>query len=269
MARLKKNNFTNLRRLSNEFDKIVLDCSYAQKDCTNENVYTPFTLKGAVQRYSIGMFFTLHELRAKASSFYTKLSFPVHNSIVSGLELILDPQLDEYLPISTEVGFVVMIHGHGFRENVVSDSDFVEPGYVTYIGLHLNKRTGLPEPYQKPCRSDYPRHLRKWVRNMTKYTKEECLSLCEQNINRERCRCESRSLPSSRRETSPVSYGICAGIPEKEKCVNETRALMDEPTTESYCKCYWSCTDLDYYKEVSRSALSDVSQTRIEFKSNI
>ncbi|KAM7293557.1 uncharacterized protein ISCGN_026687 [Ixodes scapularis] len=92
---------------------------------------------------------------------------------------------------------------------------------------------------------------------MTKYTKEDCLRLCEQKMNRERCRCESRSLPSSRRGASPVAYGICAGIPEKEDCVKETRARMDEPTTESYCKCYGSCTDVEYYKEVSRSALSD------------
>ncbi|XP_040068512.2 acid-sensing ion channel 4-B-like, partial [Ixodes scapularis] len=165
MARLKKNNFTNLRRLSNEFDKTVLDCSYAQKDCTNEKFFG----RRLTYRYGICFCFHCNITDPEMEPFFDYHSTSSPNQ---GLELILDPQLDEYLPISTEVGFVVMVHGHGFRENVISDSDFVEPGYVTYIGLHMNKRTGLPEPYQKPCRSDYPRHLRKWVRNMTKYTKE-------------------------------------------------------------------------------------------------
>ncbi|KAK8756265.1 hypothetical protein V5799_001033 [Amblyomma americanum] len=53
----------------------------------------------------------------------------------AGLTLTLDLQPFEYLPTSTSMGFLVMVHGHGFRADVCQDSVFAQPGYVTYIGL--------------------------------------------------------------------------------------------------------------------------------------
>lgn len=58
-----------------------------------------------------------------------------------GLQIVLSPKIAEYLPTSSELGFVVMVHGHGFREDVSSDAEFVESGYVTYIGLRLVRHT--------------------------------------------------------------------------------------------------------------------------------
>ncbi|KAL3207241.1 hypothetical protein MRX96_039740 [Rhipicephalus microplus] len=53
----------------------------------------------------------------------------------AGLTLTLDVQPQEYLPTSTAMGFLVMVHGRGFRADACAESVFAQPGYITYIGL--------------------------------------------------------------------------------------------------------------------------------------
>lgn len=68
---------------------------------------------------------------------YTQVSCPVLRERFqhSGLELLLDVEAGEYLSTSTQMGFLVMIHGKGFLPDVCNHGVFVEPGYISYIGL--------------------------------------------------------------------------------------------------------------------------------------
>ncbi|XP_075726250.1 degenerin mec-10 [Rhipicephalus microplus] len=118
----------------------------------------------------------------------------------AGLTLTLDVQPQEYLPTSTAMGFLVMVHGRGFRADACADSVFAQPGYITYIGLIQRRRAALPEPYQPPCRDTWPSRLKYYLQNTTRYTREDCLKICHQEMIRSRCKCESQNLPFSSRE---------------------------------------------------------------------
>ncbi|XP_077520038.1 degenerin mec-10-like [Amblyomma americanum] len=131
----------------------------------------------------------------------------------NGLVLVLDVQASEYLPTSAEMGFFVMVHGHEYQADPCDDGDFVEPGYATYIGIHLTKRMGLPEPYEHPCRSEWPPHLENFVANGTTYTKEDCLRVCLQSMIRERCKCESSAITSAYQLPADYTYPICESSP--------------------------------------------------------
>ncbi|XP_077520427.1 acid-sensing ion channel 4-A-like [Amblyomma americanum] len=152
------------------------------------------------------------------------------------------------------MGFLVMVHGHGFRADVCQDSVFAQPGYVTYIGLRQERRTALPEPYQPSCRDTWPRRLQYYLQNSTRYTREDCLKICHQEILRHMCKCESLSLPFSSREDS-IKMPLCGE--KRWECVQNVRAIMDLKAVERFCRCYRSCVDIDYYKEVSFSALPE------------
>ncbi|XP_077520188.1 acid-sensing ion channel 2-like [Amblyomma americanum] len=168
-----------------------------------------------------------------------------------GLELILDAQADEYLSTSMEMGFVVMAHGHGFRPVLCNDAVFVEPGYVTYISLRMEKRTALPEPYQFPCRSSWPDRFRSFGLNDTMYTREDCLYLCQQEHTRRMCGCESSDLPTTSNRRGTKAYPICEE--KREQCVKEVQAIMGIESVEKLCKCHRSCVNVEYHREVSRA----------------
>ncbi|KAH8036691.1 hypothetical protein HPB51_003943 [Rhipicephalus microplus] len=93
----------------------------------------------------------------------------------AGLTLTLDVQPQEYLPTSTAMGFLVMVHGRGFRADACADSVFAQPGYITYIGLI-----------------------------------QDCLKICHQEMIRSRCKCESQNLPFSSREDR-LKTPVCGG----------------------------------------------------------
>ncbi|XP_075740684.1 uncharacterized protein LOC142786872 isoform X1 [Rhipicephalus microplus] len=71
------------------------------------------------------------------------------------------------------MGFLVMVHGRGFRADACADSVFAQPGYITYIGLIQRRRAALPEPYQPPCRDTWPSRLKYYLQNTTRYTREK------------------------------------------------------------------------------------------------
>ncbi|KAL3207252.1 hypothetical protein MRX96_039751 [Rhipicephalus microplus] len=148
----------------------------------------------------------------------------------AGLTLTLDVQPQEYLPTSTAMGFLVMVHGRGFRADACADSVFAQPGYITYIGLIQRRRAALPEPYQPPCRDTWPSRLKYYLQNTTRYTREahartiqemknswkcaaniyDCLKICHQEMIRSRCKCESQNLPYSSREDR-LKTPVCGG----------------------------------------------------------
>ncbi|KAK8757747.1 hypothetical protein V5799_004620 [Amblyomma americanum] len=81
---------------------------------------------------------------------------------------------------------------------------------------------------------------------------------------RERCKCESSAITSAYQLPADYTYPICESLSsyspadyDNEDCVANTRAIMDLSSTELSCKCHPTCTDRDYYKEVSRNTLAN------------
>ncbi|XP_075543811.1 acid-sensing ion channel 4-B-like [Dermacentor variabilis] len=164
MAQLSSSRYHRLDTLTTKFEDMIVSCSYGRKNCTNRRFFTPVFMN----RYGNCLCFNCNASREE-DDFY---AYDSTSSPDNGLVLVLDVQPDQYLPTSTEMGFFVMVHGHEYSPDPCSDGDFVEPGYATYIGIHLTKRLSLPEPYEHPCQSDWPPHLEKLIVNDSTYTKE-------------------------------------------------------------------------------------------------
>ncbi|XP_075740506.1 acid-sensing ion channel 2-like [Rhipicephalus microplus] len=237
-----------LFRLGHQLWDMIVYCRYAQKNCTDQMLFSP-TFDS---HYGNCFCFHCGSTERKNEEFYR---YHAATAPEDGLELVLDAQAPEYLPTTTEMGFVVVVHGHGFRPVLCNDVVFVEPGYVTYISLSMEKRAALPEPYQYPCRSSWPRSLRRFSRNNSMYTREDCLYLCEQDHTRSMCGCENRDLPTTSNRRGAKAYPICEEL--QDECIREVKAIMGLESAEHVCKCHRSCVNVEYHKEVSRAALPE------------
>ncbi|KAK8756137.1 hypothetical protein V5799_001157 [Amblyomma americanum] len=87
--------------------------------------------------------FTFNERRmiAQVPSLRNLSEAELEDLLKNRLELVLDPQVHEYLPSTSEVGFLVLIKNPGTSPSPPSDAVFVPPGYTTYIGLTLVNNT--------------------------------------------------------------------------------------------------------------------------------
>ncbi|KAL3206131.1 hypothetical protein MRX96_040379 [Rhipicephalus microplus] len=86
-----------------------------------------------MNRYGNCLCFNCNDSKEE-DDFYT---YDSTSSPENGLVLWLDVQASQYLPTSTEMGFFVMVHGHEYSPDPCGDGDFIQPGYATYIGIHL------------------------------------------------------------------------------------------------------------------------------------
>ncbi|XP_075546118.1 acid-sensing ion channel 3-like [Dermacentor variabilis] len=237
-----------LFRLGHQLGDTVVHCRYARRNCTDTRFFsTTFD-----SHYGNCFCFHCGSTEKKNEEFYL---YQTAASPEDGLDLVLDAQAHEYLPTSMEMGFVVMVHGHGFRPVLCNDAVFAEPGYVTYISLAMEKRTALPEPYQYPCRSRWPHPLRGFSLNNSMYTREDCLYVCQQDHTRRMCGCENRDLPTTSNRRGGKAYPICEE--SREQCLREVQVIMNLESIENVCRCHRSCVNLDYHREVSRTALPE------------
>ncbi|KAH7968681.1 hypothetical protein HPB52_010648 [Rhipicephalus sanguineus] len=202
-----------LFRLGHQLWDTVAYCRYARRNCTDQMFFTP-TFDS---HYGNCFCFHCGSAEQKNEEFYR---YHAAASPEDGLELVLDAQAHEYLPTTTEMGFVVVVHGHGFRPVLCNDAVFAEPGYVTHISLTM-----------------------------------DCLYLCEQDHTRSMCGCENRDLPTTSNRRGAKAYPICEE--SREECIREVKVVMGLESVEHDCKCHRSCVNVEYHREVSRAALPD------------
>ncbi|EEC17379.1 conserved hypothetical protein [Ixodes scapularis] len=166
VAQMKKDELRTVQKLAHQLDDVVVGCEYGRKNCNGHRYFAP-TFDSR-----FGNCFCFH---CKVAGGVTEDFFHYQSTsrTEDGLVVMLDPQLDEYLPTSTEAGFIVMVHGRGFQPDICNDAVFVEPGYSTYIGLRL-----------------------------------DCMSFCHQDLVRHRCGCESRDFPITT-NAKGKTYPIC------------------------------------------------------------
>ncbi|KAM7293124.1 acid-sensing ion channel 4-A-like [Ixodes scapularis] len=62
---------------------------------------------------------------------------------LNGLHLLLNVQLEEYLPLTVEAGFLIMIHHPWAEEDITQDVTFVAPGSATFISVLMCVFNGL------------------------------------------------------------------------------------------------------------------------------
>ncbi|KAK8765235.1 hypothetical protein V5799_032159 [Amblyomma americanum] len=78
---------------------------------------------------------------------------------------------EEFLPLTVDAGFYIMVHQAGAQEEVFDNAVYAPPGATTYIGVAKTISKNLKEPYKNPCQDHWPPELEKYVVKGIVYTK--------------------------------------------------------------------------------------------------
>ncbi|XP_078063943.1 acid-sensing ion channel 4-like, partial [Mustelus asterias] len=162
----------------------------------------------------------------------------------SGLEIMLDIQQDEYLPIwqetdetSFEAGIRVQIHNQNEPPYIHELGFGVPPGFQTFVACQEQRLTYLPRPWGE-CRSVGNGRL---LPGYDDYSITACRIHCEKEAVVSKCHCRMVHMPGHENICSPKQYVECA-----DKTLDELVS-----TSNLSCKCETPCSLTRYGKELS------------------
>ncbi|CDQ57832.1 unnamed protein product [Oncorhynchus mykiss] len=160
----------------------------------------------------------------------------------NGLEIMLDIQQDEYLPIwketnetSLEAGIRVQIHSQDEPPYIHQLGFGVSPGFQTFVSCQEQRLTYLPQPWGN-CRSTSDQ----MIPGYDTYSISACRLRCETREVLRECNCRMVHMPGT--------ADICT--PSNIKCVDKALALLQKSTGDS-CPCETPCNLTRYGKELS------------------
>ncbi|KAF0026321.1 hypothetical protein F2P81_021058 [Scophthalmus maximus] len=160
----------------------------------------------------------------------------------NGLEIMLDIQQDEYLPIwretnetSLEAGIRVQIHSQDEPPYIHQLGFGVSPGFQTFVSCQEQRLTYLPQPWGN-CRST----SKEKIPGYDTYSISACRLLCETNEVMRVCNCRMVHMPGT--------ADICP--PSKINCVDKALAQQQKNSGDT-CPCETPCNLTRYGKELS------------------
>lgn len=206
--------------LGHQFEEMILRCTMKSNNCTNpkyvslatcaisviqsfatinryfDMIFTP--TEGNCFRYTSLTYVSRKENRkGRKSKFEWKERQPVETSLAGvdhGLELVLNLEVSEYLPGTSQIGALVMVHAPDDFGTSASEAIFVAPERATYIGLKMVNITRLPDPYPEHCTSYWPEGMNGSLTLNASYSQQACLKICLQRSIESKCKCQVRSL---------------------------------------------------------------------------
>ncbi|XP_038642429.1 acid-sensing ion channel 1B isoform X1 [Scyliorhinus canicula] len=217
-------------RTGHQLKDMLKECRYRMDECGPENFSVVFT------RY--GKCYTFNSGQTKDQPILTTLKGGTGN----GLELMLDIQQDEYLPVwgeteetSLEAGIKVQIHGQNEPPFIDQLGFGVPPGFQTFVSCQEQRLIYLPPPWgdckSTPMDSDF----------FDTYSITACRIDCETRYLVENCNCRMVHMPGDAPYCTPEQYKECAD-PALE-------FLVEKDST--YCTCETPCNMTRYGKELS------------------
>ncbi|TRY65878.1 hypothetical protein DNTS_018032, partial [Danionella cerebrum] len=160
----------------------------------------------------------------------------------NGLEIMLDIQQDEYLPIwketnetSLEAGIRVQIHSQDEPPYIHQLGFGVSPGFQTFVSCQEQRLTYLPQPWGN-CRST----SEQMIPGYDSYSISACRLRCETLEVLRECNCRMVHMPGD--------ADFCT--PSDIKCVDKALALMQKSSGDT-CFCETPCNLTRYGKELS------------------
>ncbi|RWS23454.1 Amiloride-sensitive sodium channel-like protein [Leptotrombidium deliense] len=230
-------------QLGHQFEDMVLRCTIKSTNCTHpklsfESSFTP--TEGNCFTYTSKTFIRkgLHLKREE-----TSLAGVDH-----GLELVLNLQVNEYLPGTAQVGALVMVHSPDDFGTSASEAIFIAPEKATYIGLKMVQIKRLPAPYPEKCIDAWPKTLTGSLTQNATYSQQACLKICLQRTIQRRCHCQSAFLAQV--EENNADLRICDTRKKFiRKCVEEVMFRPENKIDD--CECPPRCQVIQYEKTVS------------------
>ena len=200
--------FTN--RTGHQLNDMLLYCRYRGLACSDHGM----TIKPIFTRF--GKCYTFNAYYSWDGD-----RFPVESlkgGVDNGLEILLDVQQDEYMPVweetdevSTEMGFKIEIHDHDEPPMITEMGFGVSPGFQTLASTSEQRFGFLPEPWGECLLNEAGwefDHI--WP----KFSISACRTACEANFIIKNCNCKMVHMPQHLNGTvpycSPYSYKTCA-----------------------------------------------------------
>uniref|UniRef100_A0A3P9PHB3 Acid-sensing (proton-gated) ion channel family member 4a n=1 Tax=Poecilia reticulata TaxID=8081 RepID=A0A3P9PHB3_POERE len=173
-------------RTGHQLEEMLMSCNFSGQNCSAEDFSVVYTRYGKCYTFNGN----------KTTSKKTK-----QGGMGNGLEIMLDIQQDEYLPIwretnetSLEAGIRVQIHSQDEPPYIHQLGFGVSPGFQTFVSCQEQRLTYLPQPWGN-CRST----SREKFPGYDTYSISACRLLCETNEVMRVCNCRMVHMPGKKR----------------------------------------------------------------------
>ncbi|XP_075881155.1 acid-sensing ion channel 1B isoform X3 [Nelusetta ayraudi] len=216
-------------RTGHDIKDMLLSCYYRGVECSAEDFKVIFTRYGKCYTFNSGQ-----DGRP--------LLVTMKGGMGNGLELMLDIQQDEYLPVwgetdetSFEAGIKVQIHTQDEPPFIDQLGFGVAPGFQTFVSCQEQRLTYLPPPWgdckATPMDSDF----------FSSYSITACRIDCETRYLVENCNCRMVHMPGDAPYCTPEQY---------KECADPALDFLVERDND-YCVCETPCNMTRYGKEMS------------------
>ncbi|XP_040059723.1 acid-sensing ion channel 1B isoform X1 [Gasterosteus aculeatus] len=216
-------------RTRHRMEDMLLECNFRGLDCGPESFREIFTRYGKCYTFNSGQ-----DGRP--------LMVTMKGGMGNGLELMLDIQQDEYLPVwgetdetSFEAGIKVQIHTQDEPPFIDQLGFGVAPGFQTFVSCQEQRLTYLPPPWgdckATPMDSDF----------FSTYSITACRIDCETRYLVENCNCRMVHMPGDAPYCTPEQY---------KECADPALDFLVERDND-YCVCETPCNMTRFGKEMS------------------
>ncbi|XP_017337741.1 acid-sensing ion channel 4-B [Ictalurus punctatus] len=215
------------QRTGHQLDEMLKSCNFSGQNCSVHDFNVVYTRYGKCYTFNGN----------KTSPKRTR-----QGGMGNGLELMLDIQQDEYLPIwretnetTLEAGIRVQIHSQDEPPYIHELGFGVSPGFQTFVSCQEQRLSYLPQPWGNCRASSEP-----VIPGYDTYSVSACRLHCESVQVQRECNCRMIHMPGN--------ADICT--PAKVKCVDRALALLEMSAGDS-CVCETPCNVTRYGKELS------------------
>ncbi|KAB5577435.1 hypothetical protein PHYPO_G00209920 [Pangasianodon hypophthalmus] len=215
-------------RTGHQLEDMLKSCNFSGHNCSARDFSVVYTRYGKCYTFNGN----------KTTSRKTK-----QGGMGNGLEIMLDIQQDEYLPIwretnetSLEAGIRVQIHSQDEPPYIHQLGFGVSPGFQTFVSCQEQRLTYLPQPWGN-CRSSADPS----IPGYDSYSISACHLHCETQLVLQECQCRMVHMLGNAE--------ICP--PDKLKCVDKALDLLQKSSGEFSCACETPCNLTRYGKELS------------------
>ncbi|NXS75838.1 ASIC1 protein, partial [Pandion haliaetus] len=240
-------------RAGHDIREMLLSCFFRGEQCTPEDFKVVFTRYGKCYTFNAGQDGKPRLITMKGGT-------------GNGLEIMLDIQQDEYLPVwgetdetSFEAGIKVQIHSQDEPPLIDQLGFGVAPGFQTFVSCQEQRLIYLPPPWGdcKAVAGDSEFY--------DTYSITACRIDCETRYLVENCNCRMVHMPGDAPYCTPEQYKECAdpALGEAAQPCGTELCVLDFSISLSpcpdflvekdneYCVCEMPCNVTRYGKELS------------------
>ncbi|XP_071978455.1 acid-sensing ion channel 4 isoform X2 [Engystomops pustulosus] len=223
-----------------DLDRMMVKCFYRGRYCTSQDFTPVYT------RYGKCYTFNADKNNPKVTR---------QGGMGNGLEIMLDIQQEEYLPIwretnetSFEAGIRVQIHSQDEPPYIHQLGFGVSPGFQTFVSCQEQRLTYLPQPWGN-CRATAP--AGDFLPGYSTYSISACRLQCEKEAVVKSCSCRMVHMPGNETICPPSKYISCA---------DTTLDILVENNDK--CTCPTPCNMTRYGKEISMVRIPNKGSAR-------